>query len=179
MAKEKADKELEIENSAEESESENSGTSRSRLRLMLIALVVLTVGGGSAYWFLLRSPATSPDELEQVAEVEESSESIEYLEIDPPFIVNFPDRGRQRFVQATIALMTRDPAMPFALEQNMPIIRHKLTMILSAQSLAVLQSPDGIESIRLQAAQELRELLDQEVGKDAIEEVLFTSFVMQ
>jgi flagellar FliL protein len=43
----------------------------------------------------------------------------------------------------------------------------------------VFEDPTGVEVLRQLATQEVKQVLMQEIGRDGIEEVLFTNFVMQ
>jgi flagellar FliL protein len=52
-------------------------------------------------------------------------------------------------------------------------------MLFSGESYEELQTHEGKELLRQKSLTALQELLQQEVGKSDIEEVLFTSFVMQ
>ena len=165
---------------AETSEEESAPKSKMKL-IAIVALVVILGAGGVGYW-LLMTPADAGMETadgESQTEVIEPLAPTEYLSLEPAFVVSFSDRGRQRFVQANIALMTRDSSILIAVENHMPLIRHNLTNILTSQSLAAIQSPEGIRRLQQEATLELKRILNEEVGKDSIDEVLFTSFVMQ
>ena len=61
----------------------------------------------------------------------------------------------------------------------MPAIRNALVMLLSGQSFETLQTPEGKEALREQALVKIQEVLQQEIGKPGIEQVLFVNFVMQ
>lgn len=102
-----------------------------------------------------------------------------YFPIKPAFIVNFPTQGRQRFLQVDITVMTRDPDIFGALQSNLPLVKNRLVMLLSGQVYKELQTDEGKEMLRQKALQALRDLMQQEVGKNDIEQVLFTNFVMQ
>ena len=82
-------------------------------------------------------------------------------------------------MQATISVMGRDVEAMEAVRQHMPAIRHNLINLLSAQLVLVFENPVGIEALRQQATEEVKQVLQREIGRPGIEEVLFTSFVMQ
>ena len=102
-----------------------------------------------------------------------------YYPINPPIIVNFDARGRQRFLQAELALMTRDTDVVSAIELHMPMIRNSLILLIGGHLYEELQTAEGKELLRQQCLQELQRLMQQEIGKPGIEQVLFTNFVMQ
>lgn len=145
--------------------------------LMIGALAgVLLIGGGAgAFLFMGGQPA----ELEVAEPAGPVLGPVQYLELTPSFIVNFPHQGRQRFLQASISVMSRDPEALDAVSQHMPVVRHNLINLLNAQMLLVFEDPTGIELLRQLATQEVKQVLMREIGREGIEEVLFTNFVMQ
>jgi len=52
-------------------------------------------------------------------------------------------------------------------------------MLLSSQDFEALKTPVGKEMLRQQATASVQELAQKEIGKLAIEQVLFTNFVLQ
>lgn len=150
------------------------------MKLVLIIVVALLVlgGGGAGAWFFLMSGGEA-----EVADSDEPAAPVlqpaQYLQLAPAFVVNFPHQGRQRFMQADISVMARDAQALAAVRQHMPVVRHALNNLFSAQLLLVFESPAGIENLRQLATEEVNRVLEREIGRAGIEEVLFTSFVMQ
>ena len=144
---------------------------------LLLALAVLLALGSAVTWWLQRQAAAE----EVAAELAATAvPPVEYLELSPSFIVNFPYQGRQRFLQASVVVMSRDPLGIAAVTEHMPVIRHHLINLFSAQMLDVAESPEsGIEALRLLATKEIQEILNNEIGRPGIDEVLFIEFVMQ
>lgn len=102
-----------------------------------------------------------------------------YFPIKPAFVVNFPSRGKQRYLQVDITVMTRDPDIFTAMQTHMPLVKNRLVMLLSGQVYEELQTDEGKELLRQKAMQALDEVMQQELGKPGVEEILFTNFVMQ
>lgn len=150
------------------------------MKLVLIIVVALLVlgGGGAGAWFFLMSGGEA-----EVADSDEPAAPVlqpaQYLQLAPAFVVNFPHQGRQRFMQADISVMARDAQALAAVRQHMPVVRHALNNLFSAQLLLVFENPAGIENLRQLATEEVNRVLEREIGRAGIEEVLFTSFVMQ
>ena len=174
---EQQEKELELDADGQEEESEGSGKSRKKLIMIAAAALLLIGGGAGAYLFLGSDPES--DELAEAEEEEPPPAEAVYLELDPPFVVSLPDRGRQRFLQATITVRSRNRESILKVEQHMPAVRHNLSNILSAQTVSSIQTPGGIEQVRQEATDQINKILSEELGGEAIEDVLFTSFVMQ
>ena len=59
-----------------------------------------------------------------------------YINLDPPFVVNFEAEAMVRFLQVTVGVMTRDPAVETLVKDNDPRVRNDLLMILSNQTYA-------------------------------------------
>ncbi|NKB31546.1 MAG: flagellar protein [Pseudomonadales bacterium] len=178
MAEDKEKKELDIE-SEEGDAAEESGSPNSKKKLFLIVGAVLVLAGGGAGAFFLLGGEPEPVEELVEEEIEIPDEKAIYLELEPAFIINLPDRGRQRFLQATITVMSRNPSALLKVEEHMPAVRHNLSNLLSAQTIELIQSPGGLEQVRTEATDELNRILLEEYGSEAIESVLFTAFVMQ
>jgi flagellar FliL protein len=163
----------------DETEANPKSAGKSKKLIILIGIVVLVLGGGGAgaWFFLLSAPS---DESAVVEPETVPLGPVQYLDMSPSFIVNFPYQGRQRFLQANLTAMARDAEALDAVSEHMPAIRHSLINLFSAQMLNVAESPSsGIEELRKLATLEVQAVLHHEIGRDGIEEVLFTSFVLQ
>ncbi|MBU2099125.1 MAG: flagellar basal body-associated FliL family protein [Gammaproteobacteria bacterium] len=145
--------------------------------IVMLTAGVLLAGGGAGAWFMFMGDESVPSE--STAAATPPLGPVQYLDLAPAFVVNFPHQGRQRFLQANISVMSRDPEAITAVSQHMPVIRHNLINLLSAQMLLVFEDPTGVETLRQLATQEVKQVLQREIGREGIEEVLFTNFVMQ
>lgn len=151
--------------------------------MMMAVIALLVLGGVGGAWFFLFSgdgdgEAGVAMQGEQAGQ-QAPSGPVEYQALSPSFIVNFPHQGRQRYLQAELTVMSRDPEALAAVQQHMPLIRHNLITLFNAQLLLVFEDPAGVETLRQLATEEVRSILQQEIGRPGIEEVLFTTFVMQ
>ena len=103
-----------------------------------------------------------------------------YFPLEPAFVVNFKERGRTRFLQVEIQLMSRDKLVLDELTKHAPVIRNNLLLLLSAQTAETLHSAEGKEKLRASALEVINKLIEEESGqKNAIEALYFTSFVTQ
>lgn len=156
--------------------SEEKEKPKSKMLIIIIAaLVVLLIGGGVAA-FLLMSGGEEPV-------VDENAEPTQqpaiYYDFKPPFVVNYQWKGRQRYVQISMSIMTRNGAAIDTINTHMPLVRNNLVMILGAQDFEVLRTPEGKEALRHIVLEELQKILTEQMGEPAVEQVLFTNFVMQ
>jgi flagellar FliL protein len=84
-----------------------------------------------------------------------------------------------RYLQVGVAVMTRDQAMIEQVTNNLPHIRNNLIMLFGNQDQNALNSTEGKETLRRQTLEEIQAILQKETGKPGVEDVFFTSFVMQ
>lgn len=103
-----------------------------------------------------------------------------YVKFDPPFVVNFENKGMMRFLQVSVEVMTRDPLTADMIRQHDPELRNDLLMLLGGQSYETISSREGKEKLRAEALKTVAEVIAGEGGKAAsVEQLYFTSFVMQ
>ncbi len=93
--------------------------------------------------------------------------------------MNFKNEKRQRYMQASLALMARDEDELSQLKVHMPALRNQLVMLFSSQELEELNTPVGLEMLKQRVTATVQELAIVETGKPVVEQVLFTNFVMQ
>jgi flagellar FliL protein len=101
-----------------------------------------------------------------------------YYAIDPPLVVNFEDGSVVRFLQITMELMAHDQKAIDSVTKNMPLIRNNLLMLMSNRNYQSLMSREGKDKLREEALAEVRAVQKKQGGED-IDDVLFTSFVVQ
>jgi flagellar FliL protein len=171
---------------AEENENAGGAAPKSGKKrvviLIVLALLVLGGGGGAAWFFLLSDTAPTESEAETAAEAEQPAARAEalYVALDPAFVINFHDANdRRRFLKAELSVVTRDPETEAALIKHMPMVRNALVLLFSRQVYEDLVPHEGKEALRAQARDEIAMVLSTEAGSADVEDVLFTSFVMQ
>jgi flagellar protein FliL len=146
---------------------------KKRLIIMIVAALVL-VGGGFGAW---KAFAGKPD-----AKKAEKVELLppRYINLDPPFVVNFEAESAVRFLQVTVGVMTRDLAIEQIIKDNDPRVRNDMLMILSGQTYASVSSSEGKEALRQRCLEAARAIVKEMQGDPAkVEALYFTSFVMQ
>lgn len=150
------------------------------LAVLGLCVVMASVGGTLLVINLLSPPpATSINADASSDEVKPDHDPAIYYPLKPAIIVTYNARGRQRYVQAEVTLMFRDQSLIPVIEMHMPMIRHELMMIIGGQVYEELQTAEGKELTRLQCLEKMQALLEQEIGRPGIEQVLFVGFVMQ
>ena len=102
-----------------------------------------------------------------------------YIKLGDPFIVNFMAGDQIRYLQVAIEVMSRDPDVEKDIETHMPVIRNNLVMLFSGLDFETISSVEGKQKIREQALKEVQKILEEQTGYKGIEDLYFTSFVMQ
>jgi flagellar FliL protein len=157
--------------------AEEAPKSKSKwLIIVIAAVVVLGLAGGGAWFMLPHGNAHS-----KKAEVKkEPLAPPQYLALDPPFVVNFEADQAVRFLQITVQVMSRDPAVVEQLKANDPVVRNDLLLLFGNQKYDVISTRPGKEKLRSDALMTVRNIVASAGGKaDHVEAVYFTSFVMQ
>lgn len=161
--------------------AELAAPKKNKRKVIVIAsiAVLLAVGLSAAgAWFFL-SKESDPQQEQSAQEVPQGKQKAVYELLDPAFVVNFHSQGRQRYMQASLALMSRNENELKQLKVHMPTLRNQLVMLFSSQDFEALNTPLGIELLKQKATAAVQELAMREVGSPVIEQVLFTNFVMQ
>jgi flagellar protein FliL len=149
--------------------------SKKLLFIGIAALVVLAGGGAAAFMLMGHS-----DPHKKVEAKKEPAKPPIYVALDPPFVVNFEGEQLVRFLQVTVQVLTREPETQELLKVNDPVVRNDLLMLFANQKYEVVAQRDGKEKLRQDALKSLRHVVETNGGKaDTIENVYFTSFVMQ
>ncbi len=116
---------------------------------------------------------------EEEEEFEELPTAI-YQPLDPALVINFEQAdGSTRFLQLTMQVMARDQAVIDAVQNHLPQIRNNFLFLISNREYDDLSSVDGKEQLRAELLAEVRAIIKKNFGEEGVEDVYFTSFVMQ
>lgn len=102
-----------------------------------------------------------------------------YFPFDPPLIVNFDDAQAVRFLQLQIEVLLRDEHETEVVKLHSPVIRNNLLMLMNGRDYKSLMSREGKEALRKECLAEVQRILKHETGKPIVEDLFFTSFVVQ
>lgn len=143
-------------------------------KLLMGLLFAAAVGGGGG-WYYFTQLAPPPGEAAEPERVEPV-----YWAFEPAFVVNLPDGAYMRYLKVDLTLMTRDPKLPELLDRHAPLLRNELLMLFSNADYEALLAAEGKERIRREAIASLNaRLVDLGAAEGGIENLYFTSFVMQ
>ncbi|MDE1461481.1 flagellar basal body-associated FliL family protein [Spartinivicinus poritis] len=160
---------------AQEEEKE-AGGNKKLIVFIVIALLLIGISIGVTIFLMMGGD-------EESTETEQPTEPVKqpavYQSLDPPFVIDFNVSGRQRFLQVNLTVMGRDAEALEGLKKHMPLIRNNLVLLIGGFEYQSLQTEEGKEKLRESITKSIQEVLEKEIGKPGIEQVLFTNFVMQ
>ncbi|MFO7604520.1 MAG: flagellar basal body-associated FliL family protein [Gammaproteobacteria bacterium] len=118
----------------------------------------------------------------------------EYVDLDPPFVVNLYSEREIKFAQVSAQVRVNGKQAVSALATHNPAIRHALVMLFSSKTPEQASSRQGKEELRTEAVETIRQVLEEQqvkfntVQEDApqdtapqspIQDVFFTRFIIQ
>lgn len=164
----------------EEPQAEAEATGGGKLKLVLIIVGALLLVGGSIGGTLLivggddQTAATEADE-----EVEVSRGDASYIELKPAFTVNLAPEDPVGFLQVSMQVLTFNDDVADELEKHKPLIRNDLLVLFGKQSSAELRAPEGKERLQKSALETVQSVINKHGSGGEVDNVFFTSFVMQ
>lgn len=158
--------------------------SRKTMWIIIISLFFLLLlgGGGAGAYFLVFSeddPLGLRGGGDAVANASEPRQPPIYYGMDPAFVNNLSGTGGRRFMQVTVQLMARDPEVIAAVERHEPVIRNDLIMLFSDQTLESVDTTEGKEALRRESLETVRRILRDNDEPGEVEQLFFTSFIVQ
>jgi flagellar FliL protein len=107
-------------------------------------------------------------------------EAAIYVPLDPPFVVSFNDEDDQtRFLQLTLQAMARDEHTIEAIKTHAPAIRNSFLFLISGYKVEELSTLEGKEKLRAAMLAAANDIMEKNTGEPGIEELYFTSLVIQ
>ncbi len=160
-------------------EAENSGGSKKKLILIIVG-VLLLVGAavGGALFFISGDDTVAEDETDAEEVVVERG-SPTYVDLKPAFTVNLDPEDSVGFLQISIKVLTYDDEVAAQIEKHKPLIRNNLVTLFGLQKSVDLRAPEGKEALQKSALLLIQDVIDKQGGGGVVDNVYFTSFVMQ
>lgn len=172
----------EEENAVQQDPAEKSG-GVGKLVLQGLGIFVIVLAANLTSGLIMPGPGADDASGEEVAEEELATEAHLpppiYLPLGEPLIVNFSDGGRLRFVQLGVEVMAREQEVIASVENNLPVLRNNLLMLFGNLQMESIVTQEGKEAMRARALDEIRSVLMRITGLEGIEDLYFTSFVIQ
>jgi flagellar FliL protein len=178
MAEDKNDNE-------EEQTEEKAGGKKKKLILFGIIGIVLIVTVVLVLWlFGGSSSSDEPAATGSGSPAPSSSSRPEvgnalYVGMPRAFVFIVPGDSRERTVQIKAQLMVRGEENEELAKKHIPLIEGTLHEVFSSSTADRLKTAEGKGQLRELALTEVRSALEEVTGKPVVEQILFTSLVMQ
>lgn len=102
-----------------------------------------------------------------------------FVKLEKPLIFNVFSEDSVHFVRVTIEIKLTDPVFAPQIQANMAPIIHNLLLLLSEQPYFQYQTVAGKKKVRDEALALVRQVVKEQVGKPAVDNIFFTSLVVQ
>lgn len=166
------------ENNPEAAETQDAGNKSKKKLLIIISIVsVLAILLSIGVTLFLLGGDEEPV-AEEVVTNPSGKDPASYFDIKQPFLVTFNVDGRQRYMQVSISVVSRDASAFTTLEHHLPLILSRLNSTYSAADFNELKTEAGKLALQEKSLSVINEMLETE-GAEKIENVYFTNFVLQ
>ncbi|AJR09551.1 flagellar basal body-associated protein FliL [Photobacterium gaetbulicola] len=155
---------------------------KKKLIIIAVLAVVLLGGAGAGAWFFFGSSSPEPETAQSGSASSAAPAAVEsayYVILPQPFIFNVTGDARDRLVQVKVQLMVRGDRNEAIARQHIPLIESTLLQTFGAATVEQLRTPTGRLDLRSQSLAAVQDALVKVSGRQAVERVLFTGFVMQ
>mgnify|MGYP000603715085 FL=1 len=104
-----------------------------------------------------------------------------YYKIPEPFTINFLNQSAKqvRYLQIKVTLMAHDQEIIDHAELNLPMLQDALRTLFSEQSFEEVSTVAGRRALQASSLTAVKALLKEETGKDNLDAIYFTSFILQ
>lgn len=149
--------------------------------LLLLALPLGGAGGGAWYILQDQEPAAAPKPGAAKAATAKpvSSKPPVFVTLEP-FTVNLQhEDASSQYLQVGLALKVTDAAFVDAIKLHMPEIRNRVLLLLSSKRASEISTAEGKKTLSTELTREIVQPLAGRAPAQALDSVLFTSFVIQ
>ena len=137
---------------------------------IIVGAVVLLAGGGGAAWFMTQAKHEPAE-----AQLEPAKPPV-FMPLET-FTVNL--QGGERYLQIDITLQVTDPAQIEEIKLQMPRVRSRLLALLSSKNAEDLASTESKNTLAREIMDQVNQPFTPKGKPQKIDDVLFTSFVIQ
>ena len=162
---------------ADESEAA-AGGGKKKLILIVVGALLL-VGGSIGGTLMIVGGGQQGAEAEVDASAEPERGPPSYVDLKPAFTVNLAPEDPVGFLQISMQVLTFDEDVAADLEKHKPLIRNNLNVLFGQQRSADLRAADGKAKLQVAALETVQSVINQHGSGGQVDNVFFTSFVMQ
>lgn len=149
-------------------------------KLIIIGLgALLLIGGSIGGTLLIVGGGDDNAETEVEASVEVARDDPSYVDLKPAFTVNLAPEDPVGFLQISMQVLTFNDDVADDLEKHKPLIRNNLNVLFGQQKSAELRASEGKQRLQKSALETVQSVIDEHGSGGQVDNVFFTSFVMQ
>ncbi|MCR5536407.1 MAG: flagellar basal body-associated FliL family protein [Succinivibrio sp.] len=119
---------------------------------------------------------------EPAAEEEEAAPEISYYNITPDFTTNVATmsaKERPHYIRVKVSLMLGDGNDTSLIAEMEPVIKDTIVTVLGSKEYSFVSGTNGREKLRAECRDKLVSIMQEKVGRQVIDDVLFLSFMAQ
>ncbi|NHZ80717.1 flagellar basal body-associated protein FliL [Massilia sp. CCM 8695] len=150
---------------------------------MIGALVaVLALGGGGAGWFFMHKGGDDTEESAKPSKKKKKAKAHAAPVFAPleVFTVNLqPDGEEESMLQTTITLEVLGPEQADLIKANMPKVRSRVLLLLSAKKASEVKTVDGKNKLAAEILEALKKPFVEHDEPQEVNDVMFTQFIIQ
>ena len=164
-------------------EAPSSGGGKKLIIIIVAAVLLLGVVGGGAAWFFLHGKDDAAEEAPAKGKHKASAKKAgppEYVPVEP-FTVNLQpgEGGGDQYLQLAFTLEVGGLEEKENIKGNMAKVRSRMLLLLSGKHAADINTPEGKVQLAKEIIAQLKEPFEDRGSPQDIEDVLFTSFIIQ
>ena len=159
----------------EEEQEEQAPSGGKKKLIIIIVAALLVLGGAVAGALFFMGGDEAPAEEEVVVEKGDPT----YVDLDPPFTVNLDAEDSVGFLQVSMQVLTYNDSVVADIEKHKPLIRNNLVTLFGQQKSIDLRAPEGKEKLQKVVLETIQTVIDKSGSGGEVDNVFFTSFVMQ
>lgn len=161
----------------EEQVEEPSGGGKKKLIFLMLGALVL-VGGAVGATLMLVGGDDKTASQEEIIEEPVKGDPV-YVDLKPAFTVNLDPDDAVGFLQVSMQVLTFDEDVASDMEKHKPLIRNNLVILFGNQKSIDLRAPEGKENLQKAALGLVQSVIDEFGSGGEVDNVFFTTFVMQ
>jgi len=149
--------------------------------LFLLAGGCLSIANALGYISIMETIGLQSESDNPQTTSTEAGNGAIYLQLEPPFVVNFTHLGELRYLQVALVAMHPDQQVLDLIERHMPAVRTSLILLLSDQQFDKLSSLEGKEQLRRQMLLAVNQIISNYDSLQITDQgqIFITNFVMQ
>jgi flagellar FliL protein len=139
---------------------------KARLVIIIVAVLLLGGAGGAAAWYYGQLQSTPGPKIPVFLSLE-------------TFTVNLEPENSDQHLQTNLTLKVGDNEAVNKIKLHMPEVRNRVLLLLSSKTASQIATVEGKKKLAAELLAEINQPFGEGGAGQAVESVLFTSFVIQ